>query len=100
MLNKVYYFLKPCIPWRRALGRRRNRAHIKECRRGWAPAGFRSPLMQHKLPWIHQLGVEYDASAFDTDPFEPEPDAVGTVFPFWVPGPTNRGFVEPPYSLP
>jgi glycosyltransferase involved in cell wall biosynthesis len=55
--------------------------------------------MQHKLPWIHQLGVEYDSSTFDTDPFEPEPDAVGTIFPFWVPGPQDSGFVELPYTL-
>jgi glycosyltransferase involved in cell wall biosynthesis/peptidoglycan/xylan/chitin deacetylase (PgdA/CDA1 family) len=68
--------------------------------REWGAWGFRSPLMQHKLPWLHQLGVEYDASTFDTDPFEPEPDAVGTVFPFWVPGPKGGGFVELPYTLP
>jgi glycosyltransferase involved in cell wall biosynthesis len=73
--------------------------HIKEYLRRWDAAGFRSPLMQHKLPWIHQLGVEYDASTFDTDPFEPEPDGVGTIFPFWVPGPNGSGFVELPYTL-
>jgi len=72
---------------------------IKHYRRKWGAAGFRSPLMQHRLPWIHQLGVEYDASTFDTDPFEPEPDGVGTVFPFWVPGPNGSGFVELPYTL-
>jgi glycosyltransferase involved in cell wall biosynthesis len=73
--------------------------HIKEYLRRWNASGFRSPLMQHKLPWIHQLGVEYDASTFDTDPFEPEPDGVGTIFPFWVPGPNGSGFVELPYTL-
>jgi glycosyltransferase involved in cell wall biosynthesis len=52
------------------------------------------------LSWLHQLGAEYDASTFDTDPFEPEPDGVGTIFPFWVPGPDNSGFVELPYTLP
>jgi glycosyltransferase involved in cell wall biosynthesis len=75
-------------------------AQIRNFLREWRACGFRSPLMQHKLAWLHQLGVEYDASTFDTDPFEPEPDAVGTVFPFWVPGPNNSGFVELPYSLP
>jgi glycosyltransferase involved in cell wall biosynthesis len=74
-------------------------AQIRNFLREWKACGFRSPLMQHKLAWLHQLGVEYDASTFDTDPFEPEPDAVGTVFPFWVPGPNNSGFVELPYSL-
>jgi glycosyltransferase involved in cell wall biosynthesis/peptidoglycan/xylan/chitin deacetylase (PgdA/CDA1 family) len=73
--------------------------HIRDYLRKWGAVGFRSPLMQHKLPWIHQLGVEYDASTFDTDPFEPEPDAVGTIFPFWVPGPKGTGFVELPYTL-
>jgi glycosyltransferase involved in cell wall biosynthesis len=73
---------------------------IRNFLRDWNACGFRSPLMQHKLAWLHQLGVEYDASTFDTDPFEPEPDAVGTVFPFWVPGPNKSGFVELPYTLP
>ena len=72
---------------------------IRDYLQRWNASGFRSPLMQHKLPWIHQLGVEYDASTFDTDPFEPEPDAVGTIFPFWVPGPNGGGFVELPYTL-
>ena len=72
---------------------------IRDYLRDWSASGFRSPLMQHKLAWIHQLGVEYDASTFDTDPFEPEPDAVGTIFPFWVPGPNGSGFVELPYTL-
>ncbi len=75
-------------------------AQIRNFLREWKACGFRSPLMQHKLAWLHQLGVEYDASTFDTDPFEPEPDAVGTAFPFWVPGPNNSGFVELPYTLP
>jgi glycosyltransferase involved in cell wall biosynthesis/peptidoglycan/xylan/chitin deacetylase (PgdA/CDA1 family) len=72
---------------------------IKEYARQWNASGFRSPLMQHKLAWLHELGVEYDASTFDTDPFEPEPDGVGTIFPFWVPGPNGSGYVELPYTL-
>jgi glycosyltransferase involved in cell wall biosynthesis len=65
----------------------------------WNCSGFRSPLMQHRLGWLHRLDVEYDASTFDTDPFEPQPDGVGTVFPFWVPGPHGSGYVELPYTL-
>ena len=45
--------------------------------------------MQHNLQWLHALNAEYDSSTFDTDPFEPEPDGVGTIFPFWVPGPNG-----------
>ncbi|MGJ5813858.1 glycosyltransferase [Paludibaculum fermentans] len=65
----------------------------------WNASGFRSPLMQHNLAWLHQLGAEYDSSTFDTDPFEPEPDGVSTIFPFWVAGPAGTGFVELPYTL-
>jgi glycosyltransferase involved in cell wall biosynthesis/peptidoglycan/xylan/chitin deacetylase (PgdA/CDA1 family) len=72
---------------------------INEYLREWGACGFRSPLMQHRLAWLHQLAVEYDCSTFDTDPFEPEPDGVGTIFPFWVPGPNGSGFVELPYTL-
>jgi glycosyltransferase involved in cell wall biosynthesis len=72
---------------------------IKEYLKDWKACGFRSPLMQHKLNWLQALGVEYDASTFDTDPFEPEPDGVRTIFPFWVPGPNGSGYVELPYTL-
>ena len=72
---------------------------IKEYLQRWNACGFRSPLMQHKLAWLHEVGAEYDASTFDTDPFEPEPDGVGTIFPFWVSGPNGTGFVELPYTL-
>jgi glycosyltransferase involved in cell wall biosynthesis len=78
----------------------RKAARIKEYLHQWDACGFRSPMMQHRLEWLHELGVEYDCSTFDTDPFEPEPDGVGTVFPFWVPGPNGSGYVELPYSLP
>ena len=72
---------------------------IREYARQWNASGFRSPLMQHNLRWLHALNVEYDSSTFDTDPFEPEPDGVGTIFPFWVPGPNGGGYVELPYTL-
>ncbi len=67
----------------------------------WGAVGFRSPAMHHNLEWIHYLNVEYDASTFDTDPFEPQPDGVGTIFPFWVQEKDNeKGYVELPYTLP
>jgi hypothetical protein len=50
----------------------------------WGAVGFRSGFMLHNLDWLHDLNVMYDASTFDTDPFEPQPDGVGTIFPFWV----------------
>lgn len=69
--------------------------------REWQAVGFRSPSMQHNLQWIGELEIEYDASTFDTDPFEPESDGVGTIYPFLVP--RDRSFepyVELPYTLP
>ena len=67
----------------------------------WNSRGFRSPSMYHDLDMIHYLDVDYDASTFDTDPFEPQPDGMGTIFPFWVPGNSNqKGYVELPYTLP
>jgi hypothetical protein len=56
--------------------------------------------MHHNLEWLHLLNIEYDLSTFDTDPFEPQPDGVTTVFPFWVGNqiPEN-GYVEMPYTL-
>ena len=67
--------------------------------RTWSAVGFRSAFMLHELDWLHQLNVSYDASTFDTDPFEPQPDGVNTIFPFWVPR-GAAGYVELPYTLP
>ena len=69
----------------------KNRAiHINRYLREWDSVGFRSPSMQHNLEWIGYLNIEYDASTFDTDPFEPQPDGMGTIFPFWVDGNGDR----------
>lgn len=80
----------------------RNRAaRINEYLKEWNAVGFRSPIMHHNLEWIHDLNIEYDASTFDTDPFEPQPDGVSTIFPFLVRGnPDQRAYVELPYTLP
>ena len=67
----------------------------------WGAVGFRTPSMYHNLDYAHDLNIEYDASTFDTDPFEPQPDGVGTIFPFWVSGNhAQQGYVELPYTLP
>jgi len=69
--------------------------------RAWQSVGFRSPSMHHNLEWIHDLDIEYDASTFDTDPFEPQPDGMGTIFPIWInQNGSSRGYVELPYTLP
>lgn len=100
---------------------------INQYLEAWDAAGFRSGFMLHNLDWAHELRVLYEASTFDTDPFEPQPDGVGTIFPFWVPRPRGakwngsmglaapcnatpevkakslpapEGYVELPYTLP
>jgi hypothetical protein len=76
----------------------------------WQARGFRSGFMLRNLEWLHELDIQYDCSTFDTDPFEPQPDAVGTIFPLWMPAPDHNisptarmprnGYVELPYTLP
>ena len=67
----------------------------------WNAVGFRSPANLRNLNWLHELDIEYDSSTFDTDPFEPQPHGVGTIFPFEVNGiPAHKKYVEMPYTLP
>ncbi len=80
---------------------RRKAARINRYMGDWLSVGFRSPSMHHNLDWIRQLNIEYDSSTFDTDPFEPQSDGMGTIFPFWVEGNgAGSGYVELPYTLP
>ena len=73
---------------------------INQYLQSWEAVGFRSGFMFHNLQWLLDLNVLYDSSTFDTDPFEPQPDGVQTIFPFWVPGKYGKGYVELPYTLP
>jgi len=67
----------------------------------WKAAGFRAPSMHHNLAWHHRLNVAYDASTYDTDPFEPQGAGTGTIFPFSVTDPaTGHSYVELPYTMP
>jgi hypothetical protein len=59
-------------------------ALINQYLKEWGSVGFYSPSMHRNLAWMHELNIEYDQSTFDTDPFEPQPDGVGTIFPFAV----------------
>jgi hypothetical protein len=84
----------------------RKAERINRYLRDWDAKGFRAGFMLRNLDWLHQLDIAYDCSTFDTDPFEPQPDAAGTIFPFWMPAPGStgngeaRGYVELPYTLP
>ncbi|HUS34012.1 MAG TPA: DUF354 domain-containing protein [Verrucomicrobiae bacterium] len=74
-------------------------AEINRYLKEWGAVGFRSGFMLRNLEWIQLLNIKYDASTFDTDPFEPQPDGVDTIFPYWVCG-GQKGYVELPYTLP
>jgi hypothetical protein len=78
----------------------RNAERINRYLESWGAVGFRSAFMLHNLEWLGELQTLYDASTFDTDPFEPQPDAAGTIFPFWVARGGKDGYVELPYTLP
>jgi hypothetical protein len=74
---------------------------INEYLKDWHAVGYRAPSMIHALDWFHDLNIEYDASTFDTDPFEPNPEGMLTIFPFRVEGKDgSRGYIELPYTLP
>jgi glycosyltransferase involved in cell wall biosynthesis len=96
-------------------GFKRRARRINNYAREWGALGFRSGFMLRNLDWLHDLEVQYDASTFDTDPFEPQPEGGHTIFPFWVPRPNGSsingqepgsnssskgGYVELPYTLP
>jgi len=75
----------------------RTNQYLKE----WGVSGFTAPSMPCCLDWLHGLDITHSISTFDTDPFEPPPDPVKTIFPFWVQnGRSSKGYVELPYILP
>lgn len=61
----------------------------------YGAVGFRSPMVHRNLQWLQLLKIEYDASCFDADPYQPMPGGVGSIWPF-----TAGKFVELPYTLP
>ena len=74
---------------------------INEILKEWRVVGFSSPSMHRNLDWVLDLDIEYDISTFDTDPFEPQNEGVGRIFPFFVnDAASGRGYVEIPYTLP
>jgi len=74
--------------------------HINRYLKEWQATGFRAGFMFHNLEWLHDLEVQYDASTYDVDPFEPQSDDMRTIFPFWVEKADGTGgYVELPYTL-
>jgi glycosyltransferase involved in cell wall biosynthesis len=87
-------------------------ARINQYLAAWQAVGFRSAFMLRNQDWLQELNIQYDASTFDTDPFEPQPEGYHTIFPLWIPrverslnsnssaGNFGGGYVELPYTLP
>ncbi len=81
---------------------------INDYLKKWNTRGFTSPSMHHKADWLHALNITHSTSTFDTDPFEPQSDAVKTIFPFCIYRNSNGCassqppvcYVELPYTLP
>lgn len=68
--------------------------YINEALRRHGAVGFRSPMVHRQLEWLQQLKIEYDASCFDCDAYQPFPGGCGSIWPFKV-----GRFVELPYTL-
>lgn len=79
-------------------------ARINRYIHAWGACGFRAGFMLRNLAWLHDLEIAYDSSTFDTDPFEPQSDGAGTIFPYWVARDNTEGsrgaYLELPYTLP
>jgi len=67
----------------------------------WNTTSFTSPSMHRNLDWMFELNITSSISTFDTDPFEPQPNGAGTIFPYTVKnGSKENSFLELPYTLP
>jgi hypothetical protein len=60
----------------------------------WGAVGFRAPATHRDWELMPLLGVDYDSSSPDTDPFEPKSGGCCTWLPFF-----NRDLVELPITL-
>lgn len=69
--------------------------YINDALKRFDAVGFRSPQVHRNLVWLQKLDIEYDASCFDYDPFQPFPGGTSSIWPFIA-----GKFVELPYTLP
>ena len=50
----------------------------------WQAVGWRSPVTYRNADWMPRLGVLYDSSFPDTDPFEPQAGGCCSIFPYFI----------------
>ena len=73
----------------------RRAVRINHYLKHWHACGFRSPINHRNPQWLQALEIDYDSSFFDTDPYEPMPGGVMSIWPYFI-----GHFVELPYTLP
>jgi peptidoglycan/xylan/chitin deacetylase (PgdA/CDA1 family) len=73
----------------------RRSVRINEYFHKFQARGFRAPLTIRNPEWMQLLDMDYDLSFFDTDPYEPIPGGVMSIWPF-----TIGRLMELPYTLP
>jgi hypothetical protein len=68
---------------------------VNEIAREWNAFGFRSASTYRNPDWYSLMEFKYDASFFDTDPYEPQPGGCLSFFPYFI-----GKMVEIPMTLP
>jgi len=82
-------------------GFNRRATSINHYLKEWDAVGFTSPSMLRNLSLMAELDIEHGCSTFDTDPFEPQSEGVGMIFPFYARNQSKtKSYVEHPYTLP
>ena len=79
----------------------KNAIKINDYLKQWDSKSFSAPSMIRNHAWMHEhLDVDFCISTFDTDPFEPQPEGAGTIYPYWVQNDfSKRPFLELPYTI-
>lgn len=68
---------------------------INRVAKRWGADGFRSASTYRNPDWCYLMNFKYDASFFDTDPYEPQPGGCLSLFPYFI-----GEIVELPTTLP
>ena len=70
--------------WRNEQTFERTLPKIRQYLAEWQAVGWRSPVTYRNADWMPRLGVLYDSSFPDTDPFEPQAGGCCSIFPFFL----------------
>ncbi len=70
--------------WRNEATFERTLPKIHQYLAEWQAVGWRSPVTYRNPDWMPRLGVLYDSSFPDTDPFEPQAGGCCSILPFFL----------------